>query len=32
MIHVCVDAATYLKQPWPDWLRERLAQAGPAHS
>ena len=32
MIHVCVDAATYLKQPWPDWFRERLAQAGPAHS
>jgi len=32
MIHVCVDAATYLKQPWPDWFREQLAQAGPAHS
>jgi acyl-CoA thioester hydrolase len=32
MIHVCVDAATYLKQPWPDWFRERLAQVGPAHS
>ncbi|MGV1088518.1 MAG: acyl-CoA thioesterase, partial [Mycobacterium sp.] len=26
--HVCVDATTFAKQPWPDWFRERLA----AHS
>jgi acyl-CoA thioester hydrolase len=24
MIHVCVDAAAFEKQPWPDWFRERL--------
>jgi acyl-CoA thioester hydrolase len=24
MTHVCVDAADYLKRPWPDWFRERL--------
>ncbi|HUL98910.1 MAG TPA: thioesterase family protein [Mycobacterium sp.] len=28
MIHVCVDATTFEKQPWPDWLREQLAAAG----
>ncbi|SBS77365.1 4-hydroxybenzoyl-CoA thioesterase [uncultured Mycobacterium sp.] len=28
MIHVCVDAATFEKQPWPDWFRERLNQTG----
>lgn len=27
MIHVCVDAATYAKQPWPDWFRDDLAAA-----
>ncbi|WP_319430956.1 thioesterase family protein [Mycobacterium sp. RTGN5] len=25
MIHVCVDAATFEKQPWPDWFRDRIA-------
>ena len=24
MTHVCVDTETYNKQPWPDWIRERL--------
>ncbi|WP_179475099.1 acyl-CoA thioesterase [Mycolicibacterium vinylchloridicum] len=24
MIHVCVDAATFEKQPWPDWFRTTL--------
>ena len=24
MIHVCVDAATLEKQPWPDWFRDRI--------
>jgi acyl-CoA thioester hydrolase len=24
MTHVCVDATTYTKQPWPDWIRARL--------
>ena len=28
MIHVCVDATTFEKQPWPDWFREQLAAAG----
>ncbi len=28
MVHVCVDAADYRKQEWPDWFRELLA----AHS
>lgn len=22
--HVCVDARTFVKQPWPDWIRARL--------
>ena len=25
MTHVCVDATTFQKQPWPDWFRKRLA-------
>jgi acyl-CoA thioester hydrolase len=25
MTHVCVDAKTFLKTPWPDWFREGLA-------
>jgi acyl-CoA thioester hydrolase len=25
MIHVCVDAETFAKRPWPDWLRRRLS-------
>jgi acyl-CoA thioester hydrolase len=25
LTHVCVDAETFDKQPWPDWFRERLA-------
>lgn len=28
MTHVCVDARDYVKQAWPDWLRELL----PTHS
>jgi acyl-CoA thioester hydrolase len=24
MTHVCVDAISYQKQPWPDWLRAQL--------
>ena len=28
MIHVCVDAATFEKQPWPDWFRDRLTSTG----
>jgi acyl-CoA thioester hydrolase len=27
MTHVCVDTETYSKQPWPDWIRERLNSA-----
>lgn len=27
MTHVCVDTATYSKQPWPDWIRDRLNSA-----
>ena len=26
MTHVCVDAETFTKMPWPDWFRERLTQ------
>ena len=25
MVHVCVDAATFEKQPWPDWFRDRIS-------
>jgi acyl-CoA thioester hydrolase len=25
MIHVCVDATSFEKLPWPDWFRDRLA-------
>lgn len=25
MVHVCVDAGSFEKQPWPDWFRRRLA-------
>ena len=28
MIHVCVDAATFEKQEWPDWFRDQFAAAG----
>lgn len=28
LIHVCVDAATFEKRPWPDWFRERMASTG----
>ena len=24
MIHVCVDAATFEKRPWPDWFRDQI--------
>jgi acyl-CoA thioester hydrolase len=24
LIHVCVDATTFDKQPWPDWFREQI--------
>ena len=27
MTHVCVDAATFEKMPWPDWFRDRLAHS-----
>ncbi len=27
MTHVCVDAVTYQKTPWPDWLRALLPPA-----
>jgi acyl-CoA thioester hydrolase len=27
MTHVCVDAHTYQKRPWPDWLRALLPGA-----
>lgn len=27
LTHVCVDAETFDKQPWPDWFRKRLAAA-----
>ncbi|MCW1960078.1 MAG: acyl-CoA thioesterase [Mycobacterium sp.] len=25
MVHVCVDATSFEKQPWPEWFRDRLA-------
>lgn len=25
MVHVCVDAASFEKQLWPDWFRDRLS-------
>jgi acyl-CoA thioester hydrolase len=25
MTHVCVDATTFVKRSWPQWLRDRLA-------
>lgn len=25
MVHVCVDATSFEKRPWPDWFRDRLA-------
>ena len=28
MVHVCVDATTFEKQPWPDWFRDRISSAG----
>jgi acyl-CoA thioester hydrolase len=28
MIHVCVDATTFEKQPWPQWFRDRISSAG----
>ncbi len=30
MVHVCVDATTFVKQPWPQWFREALAAGSPA--
>lgn len=27
MVHVCVDATTFEKQPWPQWFRDELAAA-----
>ncbi|BBY57423.1 acyl-CoA thioesterase [Mycolicibacterium sarraceniae] len=27
MIHVCVDATTFDKQPWPDWFRAAAAMS-----
>lgn len=28
MVHVCVDATTFAKQPWPQWFREALPSEG----
>ena len=28
LTHVCVNAENFEKQPWPDWIRRRLAAAG----
>jgi len=30
LTHVCVDAKSFEKQPWPDWFRDRLAAAADA--
>lgn len=30
LTHVCVDAASFDKLPWPDWFRHRLASPGRA--
>lgn len=30
LVHVCVDATTFEKQPWPDWFRGELAAAATA--
>lgn len=27
LTHVCVDAATFDKLPWPDWFRDQLSAA-----
>jgi acyl-CoA thioester hydrolase len=27
MVHVCVDARTFEKMPWPDWFRDELAHS-----
>jgi acyl-CoA thioester hydrolase len=27
LTHVCVDAASFEKRPWPDWFRDELAAA-----
>jgi acyl-CoA thioester hydrolase len=27
MTHVCVDATTFAKMPWPEWIRRRLPMA-----
>jgi len=27
LTHVCVDATSFEKLPWPDWFRDRLAAA-----
>lgn len=27
MVHVCVDATSFEKQPWPDWFRNRLTES-----
>ena len=27
LTHVCVDATTFDKRPWPQWFRDRLAEA-----
>ena len=28
LTHVCVNAETFDKQPWPDWFYARLVAAG----
>ena len=25
MVHVCVDAVTFEKQPWPDWFTDQMS-------
>ena len=27
LTHVCVDATTFDKRPWPQWFRDGLAEA-----
>jgi acyl-CoA thioester hydrolase len=27
MTHVCVNATTFEKMPWPDWFRDELAHS-----
>lgn len=31
MTHVCVETETYGKQPWPQWVRDRISSAVASH-